>query len=499
MSKLLIETKPGIELSDARRARIRRLIDVLETQRFFKLNESSEVYEFAFDRCSDALQAYKDRRDDAIELVKALEIAELEVKGEYREVVHDILFEGFGANGLDMADLAKLPEYLILASADELDPIERDEIIKSHAAGLPFKILVQIDDVFETSIVDEGRVTFGLCGRQLLDTAIGLADIYVVRASAACLFRNTDALLDGLTFNGPALFSLFSGANEHSGSIPAFLVAAASTESRVFPTLVYDPSTGDDWATRLKIDDNPAIDNDWRINTFTYEDEKVRARSEEIAFTVADFMAMDKRFYPHFAVVARDDWNESLVTVPQALDIPENGLPSDLPSITLVDESDRLQRAIVGEHVMMAVRRCRTQWRSLRELGSPRSSPTEPIVISPAAPAGKETYLSEPAAVPAPSAVETIVTTPEPDSHGDDPYIETARCTTCNECTQLNDKMFAYNDDKQAYIADPDAGTFRQLVEAAEGCQVSIIHPGKPRNPKEPGLDDLIKRAAEFE
>jgi hypothetical protein len=58
--------------------------------------------------------------------------------------------------------------------------------------------------------------------------------------------------------------------------------------------------------------------------------------------------------------------------------------------------------------------------------------------------------------------------------------------------------MFAYDDNKQAYIADPDAGTFRQLVEAAEGCQVSIIHPGKPRNPKEPGLEDLIKRAAEF-
>ena len=50
--------------------------------------------------------------------------------------------------------------------------------------------------------------------------------------------------------------------------------------------------------------------------------------------------------------------------------------------------------------------------------------------------------------------------------------------------TQLNSKMFAYNENKQAYIADPDAGTFRQLVEAAEGCQVSIIHPGKPRNPK---------------
>jgi ferredoxin len=80
----------------------------------------------------------------------------------------------------------------------------------------------------------------------------------------------------------------------------------------------------------------------------------------------------------------------------------------------------------------------------------------------------------------------------------DDPYIETARCTTCNECTQINDKMFGYDANKQASIINPDAGTYRQLVEAAENCQVSIIHPGKPRNPNEPDLDELKKRAEPF-
>ena len=59
--------------------------------------------------------------------------------------------------------------------------------------------------------------------------------------------------------------------------------------------------------------------------------------------------------------------------------------------------------------------------------------------------------------------------------------------------------MFAYNENKQAYIKDPDAGTFRELVEAAEVCQVAVIHPGKPRNPKEPGLEELIERANSFQ
>ena len=62
----------------------------------------------------------------------------------------------------------------------------------------------------------------------------------------------------------------------------------------------------------------------------------------------------------------------------------------------------------------------------------------------------------------------------------DDAWIETARCPSCNEFQLINDRMSKYNDNKQAYIGDIDAGTFRQLVEAAEACQVSIIHPGKP-------------------
>ena len=58
--------------------------------------------------------------------------------------------------------------------------------------------------------------------------------------------------------------------------------------------------------------------------------------------------------------------------------------------------------------------------------------------------------------------------------------------------------MFAYNENRQAYIADASAATYALLVEAAESCQVSVIHPGKPRNPNEPGLDELLARAEPF-
>ena len=52
--------------------------------------------------------------------------------------------------------------------------------------------------------------------------------------------------------------------------------------------------------------------------------------------------------------------------------------------------------------------------------------------------------------------------------------------------------MFAYNADKQAYLKDPKAGPYADLVEAAEICPAQCIHPGKPLDPNEPGLEELI-------
>lgn len=99
----------------------------------------------------------------------------------------------------------------------------------------------------------------------------------------------------------------------------------------------------------------------------------------------------------------------------------------------------------------------------------------------------------------APAPAEAIVVADDTDDGlALEAYIESERCTTCNECTNLNNKMFAYNADKQAYVKDAHAGTFQQLVTAAERCPVSIIHPGSPLNPKEKDLPKWVKRAEKF-
>ena len=116
----------------------------------------------------------------------------------------------------------------------------------------------------------------------------------------------------------------------------------------------------------------------------------------------------------------------------------------------------------------------------------------------PQAPVSPETSAPASAAISSSAAAVAAPAADEDDGLALDPYIDSDRCTTCNECTNLNGKMFSYNENKQAVIKDPRAGTFAQLVTAAERCPAGLIHPGTPLNPREKDLEKWVKRAEKF-
>ncbi|MBI4275452.1 MAG: ferredoxin [Rhizobiales bacterium] len=431
-------------------------------------------------------------------------IAKLEIEGEYNESKHDGFFADFGANGLDLENLELFPDYLIYVHAANMQAVDNDTILKAFDAGLRIKLLVQTDDILEPSPFVSGNHTIGLRSKQLANTAIGLSGLYVLQSSSSNLLRFRKQLFRGLTYQGPALFSVFSGACDNG--LPPYLNAAAAMESRAFPAFAYDPSAGPDWASRFYLEDNPQADLDWPVYHFAYEDEAHQRISESLAFTLADFVACDQRYAKHFARVPRVKWNGSMVPVCEFLAPEPKGLSDKIPCLLMVDHNDMLQKVIVDDKLVREARRCSEMWRSLQELGGIHNSHATRLLAQerkaweaqshPAAESRGNGH--SPVSVTPVVAPVKVPESAEPERSSDDPYIETARCTTCNECTQINDKMFAYDANKQASIVNPDAGTYRQLVEAAEACQVSIIHPGKPRNPNEVGLDELKKRAEPF-
>ena len=506
MSWVLGQVTPAASLPEARKHRIKWLIQTLTSQRFYRpageAAATAPPYSFVFETCASALAAYRERAPQTATLSRAIAMAELETRGEYRDS-HDVFFD---EDATDVApigpqELALFPDYLVTLDAGALPPSEQTAVMQMLAAGLPMKVLLQTDDLLEERSMADGQLGAGAPSRQLAQMAIGLNDVYVLQSGASHLLQCLGRIADGLGYAGPALFSIFSGSTGVN-DLPAYLVSAAAVESRAFPVFSFDPSAGPDWASRFSLDGNSQVGADWPVQPFSYEDESHQETIDDLAFTLVDFLACDPRYGRHFAKVPRRGWSGHLVPVTEALAQPER--TGTVPSILMVDAANVLHKVLAGESMMREARRCRQMWRSLQELAGIHNSHVErrlarelqkPVdAAAPPAAATRRAAVPEAAAKPPAVPVQAASAAPSPDA----PYIETPRCTTCNECTGVNSTMFAYNENKQAYIANPDAGTYAQLVAAAEGCQVSIIHPGKPRNPNEPGLDELLLRAAPF-
>jgi len=514
MSRFLTRSKPQDNLSPGRRHRVTQLLATLQSQPFFATPDSTAdaTYAFAFATCSAALQAYRERLPQLIALARALAVAELEVKGEYNAAKHDPLFEAFGDNGLDASDLALFPDYLVRLNASDLTGPEQATLTEILSADLPIKVLVQTDDVIEASPLGNGHLAFALRSRQLASMAMGLSGVFVLQSPASHLYPLRGQIQRGLDFAGPALLSVFSGVVATMADLPAYLVGAAALESRVFPAFCFDPSAGSDWASRLLLAANPQPLLDWPVHPLAYEDERHQAQSQQIPFTLMDFVACDSRYTRHFARVPRAHWSATLADAADFVTRQDREHPTSVPCLLMVDPDNRLQKLVVDDKLIREARRCRSMWNSLQELGGFHNSHAqrllaqerqnwekEALALAGSAPTAIQTALPGTAAVASASASAAIPPAePEAERSPDEAYIETSRCSTCNECTQINSKMFAYDDNRQAYIADVSAGSYAQLVEAAENCQISIIHPGKPRNPNEPGLEELQKRAELF-
>lgn len=511
MSKLLCKSAPKENLSKNRKKRIEKLLATLKTQQFFPSQHStSKPYVFAFDSCSEAIKAYRERLPKAIELSKAVAIAELEVRGEYSEAKHDRLFESFGENGLDPRDMAIFPDYLARVHAAHLPGGELDSLTEIMSLNLPIKVLVQTDDVIEESPISNGHLAFALRSRQLARMALGMAGVFVVQTPASALFQLREKIVRGLDFSGPALFSVFSGVAAGHGEVPPYLIGAAALESRVFPAFTMDPTAGNDWASRFSLAANPQADLDWPIHRVVYEDADCQTASADRPFTLIDFVACDARYGKYFAAVPKSHWRDWLADAGDVIARDKWDAVDridSVPSVLMVTPDNKLQKAIVTEKIVREARRCLSMWNSLQELGGIHNSHAEKLLAQEKAAWEESGKAIAAAAAPAPepapvaaapaAAVEPVPAEKEEKS-SDEAYIETPRCASCNECININDKMFAYDGNKQAYIKDVNAGTYAQLVEAAESCQVAIIHPGKPRNTNEAGLDELIKRAEAF-
>jgi hypothetical protein len=507
LSQLVGRKVPRDELPPERRERIEWALRALRSQRFYPdpkaaAGDAVEAYEYRFTNCTAAAQAFRERLPALVQAMKAIAIAEIEADNRYDDAHHDPFFEGYSEASLTPDDVALFPDYLVCIPPGANASPENANLMEMLSSGLPVKVLVEVGDALEEAAIGAGRFAFGVRSNRLAMTATSLGGVFVLQGAGSELYRLRERVAAGLAHRGPALFSVFAGAEDPAGGLHPYLTAAAALRSRAFPAFSYDPLAGDNMAARFSFEDDPDPESDWPRAPVEYSDEQLQRAVEDAAFTFADFALCDRRYASHFACVPRSRWNSSLVPLAQWLSLEAASATQCVPYVLGVDAENRLHRLLVDERLVQATRRCLVLWHRLQELGGIHNSYARQAIEreraaakAQGAPAPAPAPATEAASPPPPAAAAAE----PPPRDSDAPWIETSRCPSCNECQLINDKLFLYDANKQAYIGDLKAGTYRQMVEAAESCQVSIIHPGKPWNPDEPGLAELIERAQPFQ
>ncbi len=286
-----------------------------------------------------------------------------------------------------------------------------------------------------------------------------------------------------------------------------------AVESRAYPLVVFDPDAGETWEECISLDGNPAIDDDWPTYTLKFEDEEGNEDSMELPMTFAEFALSEGRFRKHFRVAPRDTWNENMVPIAEFLKMDKDDREGMYPFVWGVDKKNHLMRVICAAELVASTEERLGNWRTLKGIAG-LIDKVDPEAIANQVRAETASKLATglysmlgggggpelAAALGAAPAAEGGVAPAAAEAEGFEPvWIEAPLCTTCDECIDINPKIFAYNDEKKAVVINPKGGPYKDIVRSAEKCPADCIHPGTPWDAGEKGLDKLIARAEKYQ
>jgi pyruvate-ferredoxin/flavodoxin oxidoreductase len=340
---------------------------------------------------------------------------------------------------------------------------------------------------------------------------------YVMQATMANTSHMIEGFIDGIMAKRPAIFNLYTSCQpEHGiGDDMGEHQAKLAMESRAYPIFRYNPDLGKTARECFDLDGNPAIDQLWPTYTLKYL-ENGAEKSMELPMTFADFAITEARFRKHFRKAPHDTWNENMVPLHEFIEMDQDEREGKFPYIWTVDKKQHLGRVLVGKPIVESTEERRDWWIMLRDIAGVDVKPAEEVDLESKVRAdvvgkiasglmqlaggGGEGIMNLVADAPASAAPAASADAPAQAGDGEymAPWLDTEDCTACDECININPKIFKYNADKKAYIDNPNGGPYQDLVKAAEKCTAQVIHPGLPSDRSAKDTDKWIKRGEKY-
>jgi pyruvate-ferredoxin/flavodoxin oxidoreductase len=481
------------------------------------------------DSVSMAMGIFEGHMAKMAEGFKTIRRAELELSGKYDPDEHDEFFTYFNWGQFTDDEWLLCPPVVALGGDGAMYDIGFQNLSRMMASGKPIKVIVVDTQVYSNTggqactsgfigqISDMAQYGKVIQGKSEPRKEIGLIamahrNTYVLQATLANTSQMIEGFIDGLMAKRPALFNLYTTCQPEHGVADDLGAhqAKLAVESRAYPIFKYNPEDGVTAEEAFDLGGNPAIDQIWPTYKLKYMENDLE-KSMEVAMTFADFAITEARFRKQFRKVPRDAWNENMVPLSEFLEMDTDDRDGLFPYIWAVDQKQHLSRVLVAKPIVESCEERRDFWIMLRGLAGVESEKPGEVNLEEKIRTeviGKITQgLMRLAGGDASGILNmtmgalnenTASQATQADGEYMAPWLETEECTSCDECTDLNDKIFAYNKDKKAYFLNPAGGPYQDIVKAAEKCTARVIHPGLPADRAAKDIDKWIKRGEKY-
>ena len=470
------------------------------------------------DSPSVAMGVFEGHMAKMVEGFKAVRQVEMELAGGYVPEDHDKFFAHFNWEQLSDEEFHLCPPVVAMGGDGAMFDIGFQNLSRALMSGKPIKVLIVDTQVYSNTggqactsgfigqvadMTPYGASQHGKTESRKEISLIGMAHrtSFIMQGSLSSSTHLLEGFIDGLNTRRPALFNIYAVCPpEHGvGDNSAVAQSKMAVESRAFPLFRFDPDAGVTFSECATLEGNPSLDADWPVYNLEYVDEAGSKNNMSLAMTFADFALSEGRFAKQFKKAPPETWNDDMVLLSDFLELSEDERDGKFPFIWTVDKKNRLMRVLVSKEMVLSCEERLRFWQQLKDVtGVGRVSSSEEAIanrvrqelIQMLSSGAKGTTSSSPAIVQVPSATNA--------ADYEAVFIDTPECTACDECTNINPKIFAYNEQKKAVVINPKAGNYLDIVKAAEKCTAGIIHPGTPWNMSEANLEKLKQRAAKF-
>jgi pyruvate-ferredoxin/flavodoxin oxidoreductase len=474
------------------------------------------------DSPSVAMGVFEGHMANMVEGFKIVRQAEMELAGGYDPTEHGAKFARFNWEQLSDEEWHLCPPVVAIGGDGAMFDIGFQNLSRALMSGKPVKILIVDTQVYSNTggqactsgfigqVADMspyGASKHGKTEKRKEISVIGMAHrtSFVAQASLAHVNHLLESFIDGLNSRRPALFNVYAVCPpEHGvGDNSAVAQSKMALESRAFPLFRYNPDLGVTFSECSTLEGNPSLDSDWVSYKLDYVDEAGEKKSMTLPMTFADFALSEGRFAKQFKKAPPETWNDEQVLLGDFLKLSEDERDGKYPFIWSVDKKNRLMRVLVSAEMVRSCEERIQFWQQLKDVaGLDRAQAVDETAIANRVRQELIQQLSSgmPASsgAAAPAVAAAPAAAPAAADGYEAVYVDTPECTACDECININPKVFGYDETKKVVILNPKAGSFLDIVKAAEKCTAGIIHPGTPWNMSEANLDKLKQRAAKF-